>query len=928
MSFRHFALWSARALVCLVPASLAQAGVHIVDASGQGNFTTIQTAVNASIDGDVILVRGGSYAGFSIGDRSLAIFSDVGANVQVSGTLAVTGLSDSKTIVVSGITVHGTSTTPAPTVALSLANNAGALRFQKCTFIGGNGLHVFPNNPPAADGVALVNDRNVAFVACTLRGGDGWTDSTQCYECHGGNGGAGVIAHGSTVALHDTLCQGGLGGEAGELGGRGGDGYHAFDAVGFASRTTFRGGKGGNAWDFIYAAGGNGGNALWVESAATFHLVSPSFVPGAGGVSYLFPDQSGGPGASIFGGGTTDTLPGPARVFTSSVMADDAGAIELTVFGQPGDRVFLPGAFRTSFKYQPALSGMLLIPMPAYLPVDPIAVIPAAGSVTVQASVLALPSGVDAAVSFLQGFIIDSDGNHSLGSPIDALTLRCATLAPDCNGNARFDSCDLFQLVSTDCDVNSIPDECQADCNGNGVADSCDISSHTSQDTNHNGVPDECEPVNATWYVDASAPSGGNGSSSNPFQTIAQGLAASLSGHTVIVRDGIYTGSSNRNLDFGGRNIVVKSANGPANCIIDCQLASRAFTLHTGETASARIEGVTIKNGSSQGSSYSPSEAGAIHVWNASPTIQNCVFSNCTAFADGGAIFVFNSNALIRDCTFTGNQVTNHGNAAGGAIELVYEAPRIVHCLISGNVAPRYGGGLAVFSSTALIESCAIVANTASQFDGGAVYTSGSNVRFDDCLVAGIVASNGGGFAGNSQLTISSSTVVGNRAGARGGGIAHTGPQGLVVNSVLWGNTAPDGAQIVLMNSGAGISVSYCDVQGGQAGITIDPGSTLTWGAGNIAVDPAFVDPDGPDNNPLTFGDNDYRLSLASPCIDAGDNSSVAADTADLDGDADTSEPIPFDLGFLPRFRDIASVPDTGNGTAPIVDIGAYERQP
>mgnify|MGYP006969575492 FL=1 len=50
-------------------------------------------------------------------------------------------------------------------------------------------------------------------------------------------------------------------------------------------------------------------------------------------------------------------------------------------------------------------------------------------------------------------------------------------------------------------------------------------------------------------------------------------------------------------------------------------------------------------------------------------------------------------------------------------------------------------------------------------------------------------------------------------------------------------------------------------------------------------------------------------------------------DWADVDGDGDTDEPVPLDLAFLPRFRDDPAVPDTGNGTAPIVDVGCCERQ-
>ncbi len=73
-------------------------------------------------------------------------------------------------------------------------------------------------------------------------------------------------------------------------------------------------------------------------------------------------------------------------------------------------------------------------------------------------------------------------------------------------------------------------------------------------------------------------------------------------------------------------------------------------------------------------------------------------------------------------------------------------------------------------------------------------------------------------------------------------------------------------------------------------------------GIGNIDADPLFVDPDN----------GDYRLQAGSPCIDAGDNTAVPEDlTTDLDGN--------------PRFLEIPETPDTGNGTLPIVDMGAYE---
>ena len=50
------------------------------------------------------------------------------------------------------------------------------------------------------------------------------------------------------------------------------------------------------------------------------------------------------------------------------------------------------------------------------------------------------------------------------------------------------------------------------------------------------------------------------------------------------------------------------------------------------------------------------------------------------------------------------------------------------------------------------------------------------------------------------------------------------------------------------------------------------------------------------------------------PAIDAGDNAALPSGVL-------------TDILGYPRFIDIASVTDTGNGTPPIVDMGAYEAQ-
>ncbi|MBU0518714.1 hypothetical protein KJ564_07230, partial [bacterium] len=103
--------------------------------------------------------------------------------------------------------------------------------------------------------------------------------------------------------------------------------------------------------------------------------------------------------------------------------------------------------------------------------------------------------------------------------------------------------------------------------------------------------------------------------------TIQEGINAASNGDTVLVADGDWSGTGNKNLDFAGRSIVVMSENGPETCTINCLNSGQGFYFHTNETTDAVVEGFTITGGNS-------AYGGGIRIDNASPSIKHCIIRN------------------------------------------------------------------------------------------------------------------------------------------------------------------------------------------------------------------------------------------------------------------------------------------------------------
>jgi len=219
------------------------------------------------------------------------------------------------------------------------------------------------------------------------------------------------------------------------------------------------------------------------------------------------------------------------------------------------------------------------------------------------------------------------------------------------------------------------------------------------------------------------------------YGTIQEAINAAVDGDEVVVADDVWTGVGNRDLDFGNglpfgqsRAITVRSANGPANCTIDCQGLGRAFYFHSPvEDTNCVVEGFTIENGSA-------SYGGGIECDFASPMISNCIIRGNSAY-DGGGIDCYYASPTIVDCVITGNTASNDG----GGVECWEAAPTIINCLIQGNFAGNHGGAMDCHESSPTIANCTIADNSGVSDDSGGVFADYpfSSPTITNCILWG-----------------------------------------------------------------------------------------------------------------------------------------------------------------------------------------------
>ncbi|MFH1312623.1 MAG: hypothetical protein ABIJ00_05290 [Candidatus Eisenbacteria bacterium] len=354
-----------------------------------------------------------------------------------------------------------------------------------------------------------------------------------------------------------------------------------------------------------------------------------------------------------------------------------------------------------------------------------------------------------------------------------------------------------------------------------------------------------------TWYI--------QDDQTGDAPTIQAGIDSAAIADTVLLADGRFTGAGNRDIDFLGKEITVRSESGnPYACVIDCEGSSssphRGFYFGNNESSVSVLEGVSIEG------CYS-AYGSAVYCYEASPTIANCVFSGNSVSNTGGAIDLSNCSPVITDCTFS----MNISETYGGAVACHNASPDFFYCAFISNVADFGGGAVWAYGGAPEFMGCTFIDNR-SLWAGGIDCQEGCSAVLSDCSFFSNQATFTGGAmrTTNSSPTLMNCSLVADSSGYGGAGI-HCGPGDspiLETTVIAFGQV---GKGLSCDTPAGSPSLTCCIIYGNAGGDWVECLSGMDLINNNMHLDPKFCDLAG-------FSPN---VEDCSPCLSANNSCGV-----------------------------------------------------
>ncbi|MBN2147237.1 MAG: Ig-like domain repeat protein [Anaerolineales bacterium] len=234
--------------------------------------------------------------------------------------------------------------------------------------------------------------------------------------------------------------------------------------------------------------------------------------------------------------------------------------------------------------------------------------------------------------------------------------------------------------------------------------------------------------------------------------------------------------------------------------------------------ATAVLDGFTISGGNADGATFPNDCGGGMFNDNGSPTLANLIIYNNSAESGGGMYNYDHSSPTLTNITFKENTATN----CGGMFNVESSGPILANGTFNGNSATNNGGGMCNGNgSSPTLNNVTFSSNNAHGGAGMENYSNSHPTLINVTFSGNTASYNGGGMENASGMyglssnpTLINVTFSDNSATDSGGAIFNFGSNPIIHNSILWGNSAPDGPQIYNVSLSAP-TITFSAVEGG-----------------------------------------------------------------------------------------------------------------
>jgi len=337
--------------------------------------------------------------------------------------------------------------------------------------------------------------------------------------------------------------------------------------------------------------------------------------------------------------------------------------------------------------------------------------------------------------------------------------------------------------------------------------------------------PDVADITDCVVYVDADAPSSGDGRSwATALPDLQDGLDLATCGvlttdycqswqvwaaegsyhawrtcelNTFWVRSGVhlYGGfagneSSTSERDIEANPTVLDGRDGPES-------ENRVYNIAVVYGDDIRLDGITLTGGSAHGDDFFA--GGGVLTADSTVVIEGCTFEDNSAY-QGGGIYAYATDVELIDCVFRANDAK-----IGGGVYLISTLASIDGCTFEANAASYeddgWGGGLYLGSGTsAQVTDSWFLDNTAA-FSAAGISIYEANVSLAGCTLSGNESPNAGALiAENSELVIDDVVFDTNSATedeGQAGAAVFVGGLVDIADSVFTGNSAAIGGGLL-----------------------------------------------------------------------------------------------------------------------------------